>query len=34
MFKKAGVPGLDIALEQFLEVPRGPLALLEFFFEW
>jgi hypothetical protein len=28
-----GVPWLDIMLEQLLEIPRGPLTLLEFFFE-
>ena len=33
MFHKTGVPWLDITLEQFLEIPRGPLALLKFFFE-
>ena len=31
-FKKVGVQWLDITLKQFLEVPCGPLTLLDFFF--
>jgi hypothetical protein len=29
----SGIPWLNIALEQFLEVPRGAAALLELFFK-